>query len=233
VEALLKIYEELSEKVLQVENADEVIHNKREEIRTVSEKLDAIAIIISKARIASLPKLTKELENLLADLGMENARFSIKIKPAEDYLSNGKDELIFLFSANKGGNYGELKRVASGGELSRIMLSVKNVLSKNTQLPTIIFDEIDTGVSGEISNKIAAIMQQMSHHMQVISITHLPQIAAKGSSHYKVYKEEIKGVTTTNLKRLSSDERIVEIAEMLSGKDISDSALTHAKELLN
>ena len=233
VEAMLKIYEELSEKVLQVENADEVIHNKREEIRTVSEKLDAIAIIISKARIASLPKLTKELENLLADLGMENARFSIKIKPTEDYLSNGKDELLFLFSANKGGNYGELKRVASGGELSRIMLSVKNVLSKNTQLPTIIFDEIDTGVSGEISNKIAAIMQQMSHHMQVISITHLPQIAAKGSSHYKVYKEEIKGVTTTNLKRLSPDERIVEIAEMLSGKDISDSALTHAKELLN
>ena len=233
VEALLKVYEELSEKVLQVENADEVIHNKREEIRTVSEKLDAIAMIISKARIASLPKLTKELENLLADLGMENARFSIKIKPTEDYLSNGKDELLFLFSANKGGNYGELKRVASGGELSRIMLSVKNVLSKNTQLPTIIFDEIDTGVSGEISNKIAAIMQQMSHHMQVISITHLPQIAAKGSSHYKVYKEEIKGVTTTNLKRLSSDERIVEIAEMLSGKDISDSALTHAKELLN
>jgi DNA repair protein RecN (Recombination protein N) len=233
VEGLLKVYEELSEKVLQVENADEVIHNKREEIRTVSEKLDAIAMIISKARIASLPKLTKELENLLADLGMENARFSIKIKPTEDYLSNGKDELLFLFSANKGGNYGELKRVASGGELSRIMLSVKNVLSKNTQLPTIIFDEIDTGVSGEISNKIAAIMQQMSHHMQVISITHLPQIAAKGSSHYKVYKEEIKGVTTTNLKRLSSDERIVEIAEMLSGKDISDSALTHAKELLN
>ena len=233
VEGLLEVYEELSEKVLQVENADEVIHNKREEIRTVSEKLDAIAIIISKARIASLPKLTKELENLLADLGMENARFSIKIKPTEDYLSNGKDELLFLFSANKGGNYGELKRVASGGELSRIMLSVKNVLSKNTQLPTIIFDEIDTGVSGEISNKIAAIMQQMSHHMQVISITHLPQIAAKGSSHYKVYKEEIKGVTTTNLKRLSSDERIVEIAEMLSGKDISDSALTHAKELLN
>ena len=233
VEALLKVYEELSEKVLQVENADEVIHNKREEIRTVSEKLDAIAMIISKSRITSLPKLTKELESLLADLGMENARFSIKIKPTEDYLSNGKDELLFLFSANKGGNYGELKRVASGGELSRIMLSVKNVLSKNTQLPTIIFDEIDTGVSGEISNKIAAIMQQMSHHMQVISITHLPQIAAKGSSHYKVYKEEIKGVTTTNLKRLSSDERIVEIAEMLSGKDISDSALTHAKELLN
>ena len=113
------------------------------------------------------------------------------------------------------------------------MLSVKKVLSENTQLPTIIFDEIDTGVSGEVSNKIAAIMQQMSNNMQVIAITHLPQIAAKGSNHYKVYKAEVDGVTTTNLKELSSEERIIEIAEMLSGKDISDSALTHAKELLN
>ena len=233
IEALLQVYEELSEKVLQVENADEVIANKQQEINIVSEKLDSIAATISKARNTSIPKLTKELENLLADLGMENARFSIHIKPTKNYFSNGKDALEFLFSANKGGNYGELKKVASGGELSRIMLSVKKVLSTSTQLPTIIFDEIDTGVSGEVSNKIAAIMQQMSHHMQVIAITHLPQIAAKGSSHYKVYKEEINGVTTTNLKQLSSEERIVEIAEMLSGKDIYDTALIHAKELLN
>jgi DNA repair protein RecN (Recombination protein N) len=233
IEALLQVYEELSEKVLQVENADEVIANKQQEINIVSEKLDSIAATISKARNTSIPKLTKELENLLADLGMENARFSIHIKPTKNYFSNGKDALEFLFSANKGGNYGELKKVASGGELSRIMLSVKKVLSTSTQLPTIIFDEIDTGVSGEVSNKIAAIMQQMSHHMQVIAITHLPQIAAKGNSHYKVFKEEINGVTTTNLKQLSSEERIVEIAEMLSGKDISDTALIHAKELLN
>ena len=233
IEALLQVYEELSEKVLQVENADEVIANKQQEINIVSEKLDSIAATISKARNTSIPKLTKELENLLADLGMENARFSIHIKPTKNYFSNGKDALEFLFSANKGGNYGELKKVASGGELSRIMLSVKKVLSTSTQLPTIIFDEIDTGVSGEVSNKIAAIMQQMSHHMQVIAITHLPQIAAKGSSHYKVFKEEINRVTTTNLKQLSSEERIVEIAEMLSGKDISDTALIHAKELLN
>ena len=233
IEALLQVYEELSEKVLQVENADEVIANKQQEINIVSEKLDSIAATISKARNTSIPKLTKELENLLADLGMENARFSIHIKPTKNYFSNGKDALEFLFSANKGGNYGELKKVASGGELSRIMLSVKKVLSTSTQLPTIIFDEIDTGVSGEVSNKIAAIMQQMSHHMQVIAITHLPQIAAKGSSHYKVFKKEINGVTTTNLKQLSSEERIVEIAEMLSGKDISDTALIHAKELLN
>ncbi|WP_341221383.1 DNA repair protein RecN [Polaribacter atrinae] len=230
---LIQVFEALSDKVAQVESADEVINEKQKEINDVSEKLDKVADLISKARKNSIPKLTKELQTLLTDLGMENARFSIKIKATKNYFSNGKDELEFLFSANKGGSFGELKKVASGGELSRIMLSVKTILSENTQLPTIIFDEIDTGVSGEVSNKIAAIMQQMSKNMQVIAITHLPQIAAKGSNHYKVYKEEVKGVTTTNLKQLSTEERIVEIAEMLSGKDISDSALTHAKELLN
>lgn len=230
---LITVFEELSEKVAVVESAEEVINKKQEEIDVVSEKLNKVAGLITKARTSSIPKLTKELHVLLTDLGMENARFSIKIIPTNNYFSNGKDELELLFSANKGGNFGELKKVASGGELSRIMLSVKKVLSENTQLPTIIFDEIDTGVSGEVSNKIAAIMQKMSNNMQVIAITHLPQIAAKGSSHYKVYKKEINGVTTTNLKQLTTDERIVEIAEMLSGKDISDSALTHAKELLN
>ena len=232
-EDLLKVFEELSEKVSQVENAEETINNKKKEIDDVAEKLDKVATLITKSRTEAIPGLKKELEFLLADLGMENARFSIKIKPTKNYFANGKDELEFLFSANKGGNFGELKKVASGGELSRIMLSVKTVLSANTQLPTIIFDEIDTGVSGEVSNKIAAIMQQMSKNMQVIAITHLPQIASKGKNHYKVYKEELKGVTTTNLKQLSTEERIKEIAEMLSGKDISDSALTHAKELLN
>jgi DNA repair protein RecN (Recombination protein N) len=232
-EELLVILEKLSDKVRQVESAEDEHNKKKQEIKSISVKLDSVAEKISKARTTAIPKLTKELEVLLTDLGMENARFSIKAKLTASYFSNGKDELEFLFSANKGGNFGELKKVASGGELSRIMLSVKKVLSENTQLPTIIFDEIDTGVSGEVSNKIAAIMQQMSKNMQVIAITHLPQIAAKGSNHYKVYKEEVKGVTTTNLKELSSEERIIEIAEMLSGKDISDSALIHAKELLN
>ncbi|AQS92808.1 DNA repair protein RecN [Polaribacter sp. BM10] len=230
---LLTVFEEISEKVVAVESADEFIQKKQQEIASVSEKLDKVAGLITKARTASIPKLNKQLEVLLADLGMENARFSIKIKPTKNYFANGKDELEFLFSANKGGNFGELKKVASGGELSRIMLSVKTILSENTQLPTIIFDEIDTGVSGEVSNKIGAIMQQMSKNMQVIAITHLPQIAAKGNSHYKVYKAEVNGVTTTNLKQLTAEERVKEIAEMLSGKDISESALTHAKELLN
>ena len=230
---LLLVFEELSDKVRQAESAEGDLNHKKEEILAISAKLDAVAEKISKARTSAIPKLTKQLEFLLTDLGMENARFSIKATLTNTYFSNGKDHLEFLFSANKGGNFGELKKVASGGELSRIMLSVKKVLSENTQLPTIIFDEIDTGVSGEVSNKIAAIMGLMGNNMQVIAITHLPQIAAKGSNHYKVYKEEINGVTTTNLKQLSVEERIKEIAEMLSGKDISDSALTHAKELLS
>ena len=230
---LLLVFEELSDKVRQVESAEGDLNHKKEKISAISLKLDAVAEKISKARISAIPKLTRQLEFLLTDLGMENARFSIKATLTNTYFSNGKDHLEFLFSANKGGNFGELKKVASGGELSRIMLSVKKVLSENTQLPTIIFDEIDTGVSGEVSNKIAAIMGQMGNNMQVIAITHLPQIAAKGSNHYKVYKEEINGVTTTNLKQLSAEERIKEIAEMLSGKDISDSAIIHAKELLS
>jgi DNA repair protein RecN (Recombination protein N) len=232
-EELLAVFEELSDKVREVESAEGELNKKKAAIVAISEKLDSVAEKISKARTTAIPKLVKELEFLLTDLGMENARFSIKAILTNSYFNNGKDELEFLFSANKGGNFGELKKVASGGELSRIMLSVKKVLSENTQLPTIIFDEIDTGVSGEVSNKIAAIMQQMSANMQVIAITHLPQIAAKGGNHYKVYKEEVNGVTTTNLKELSSEERIIEIAEMLSGKDISDSAHKHAKELLS
>ena len=229
---LLGIQQELSDKLLQKENATEYIINTKKEIDILCEKIDKIANNIFIERTKVIPKLKVLLESLLAELGMENARFSILVSHTQDYFTNGKDELQFLFSANKGGNFGELKKVASGGELSRIMLSVKKILSENTKLPTIIFDEIDTGVSGEISNKIAQIMQQMSQHMQVITITHLPQIAAKGLNHYKVFKSEVNGKTTTNLKLLTPEERIVEIAEMLSGKDISISALTHAKELL-
>ena len=233
IDELIRIQTTLSEKLLQKENAEEYIAAKHKEIEAISEKLDRVAHRISDARMKTVPKLKKSLEQLLSELGMKNARFSIQINPSEHYFTNGKDELQFLFSANKGGNFGELKKVASGGELSRIMLSVKKILSEHTQLPTIIFDEIDTGVSGEISNKIAQIMQQMSQHMQVITITHLPQIAAKGAHHYKVFKSDVNGKTTTKLKQLSPEERIIEIAEMLSGKEISDSALTHAKELLH
>jgi len=233
VEGLLKVYEDLSDKVGQVENASEVIEAKQNEINDVAKKLDEVALLITNARQKSIPKLQKQLEFLLSELGMPNASFNIEVQPSEKYLANGKDELSFLFSANKGGNYGELKKVASGGELSRIMLSIKKILSENKKLPTIIFDEIDTGVSGEISNKIAKIMQEMSGFMQVITITHLPQIAAKGETHFKVFKDDAAGITTSNMKVLSETERIQEIAEMLSGKNASESAITHAKELLS
>ncbi|MDO6675928.1 DNA repair protein RecN [Tenacibaculum sp. 1_MG-2023] len=233
ISELQEMHTSLSEKVAQVEDAGGVVAQKEVEIKEVAKKLDDVAKMITTSRNKVIPKLKKELEYLLSELGMPNARFTIELLPSEEYLSNGKDNLQFLFSANKGGNFGELKKVASGGELSRIMLSIKKILSENIQLPTIIFDEIDTGVSGEVSNKIAKIMQDMSTHMQVITITHLPQIASKGVQHYKVFKGEEKGVTTSNLKLLSNDERIREIAEMLSGKDVSESALTHAKELLN
>ncbi|AZJ36205.1 DNA repair protein RecN [Tenacibaculum singaporense] len=233
INELQEIHVSLAEKVAQVEDAGGVVTQKEAEIKEVAKKLDDVAKMITTSRNKVIPKLKKELEYLLSELGMPNARFAIELLSSEEYLSNGKDNLQFLFSANKGGNFGELKKVASGGELSRIMLSIKKILSENIQLPTIIFDEIDTGVSGEVSNKIAKIMQDMSAHMQVITITHLPQIASKGVQHYKVFKGEEKGVTTSNLKLLSEDERIREIAEMLSGKDVSESALTHAKELLN
>ena len=232
-EELLAIQDKLSEKVSIVENAEQSILAQENELKQITDKLDDLATKISEARKKIIPKLSKELEAILDNLGMSQARFSIKNSLSENYFKNGKDTLQFLFSANKGGQFGELKKVASGGELSRIMLAIKKVLSENSQLPTIIFDEIDTGVSGEISNKMASIMSTMSEQMQVITITHLPQIAAKGNQHYKVYKEEVNNSTTTSLKQLSADERIVEIAEMLSVKDISDSALTHARELLN
>jgi DNA repair protein RecN (Recombination protein N) len=233
ISELLSIQSTLSEKVSRVENSEQLLAEQEAIVEEIANKLDIIALKISDARNKIIPKLSKQLENVLADLGMPNARFQIKNTLSENYYKNGKDVLQFLFSANKGGQYGELKKVASGGELSRVMLAIKKILSENSQLPTIIFDEIDSGVSGEISNKMAHIMSQMSQKMQVITITHLPQIAAKGNQHYKVFKEEVNNITTTNLKQLSEDERIVEIAEMLSGKNISDSALTHARELLN
>ena len=233
ISALLLILEELSKKVSTVENAEQRLLDQETIVTEIANKLDTIALKISEARKRIIPTVSKQLEAILDNLGMSHARFQIQNNITEHYYKNGKDVLSFLFSANKGGQFGELKKVASGGELSRIMLAIKKVMSENSQLPTIIFDEIDSGVSGEISNKMAHIMSQMSQQMQVITITHLPQIAAKGNQHYKVYKEELNNTTTTSLKQLSEDERIVEIAEMLSGKNISDSALTHARELLN
>jgi DNA repair protein RecN (Recombination protein N) len=173
------------------------------------------------------------MEAILALLGMENARFSIQLHFGNVFLQNGKDEIQFLFAANKGSDFGLLKKVASGGEMSRIMLAVKAILSQYSNLPTIIFDEIDTGVSGEIAIRMGEIMKEMSQTMQIFAITHLPQIAAKGNAHFKVFKSTVGEDTQSELQLLNEEERVIEIAQMLSGAVVSDSALNHAKSLLN
>lgn len=230
---LIEIREQLAQKVEATEHVDKDILNKEKEIKAVVKQLDSEAAIITKKRNNAIPKLITQLEEILSHLGMPNAQFKITLNNSETFLFNGKDELEFLFSANKGGQFNTLKKAASGGELSRIMLSIKSILSKYIKLPSIIFDEIDTGVSGEISNKMADIMSQMSQKMQVFSITHLPQIAAKGNTHFKVYKEDVDNVTTSNLIQLDYEERVVELAQMLGGTKLSDSAIAHAKQLLN
>ncbi len=229
---LLEIQEVYQNKIIEVDSADENLSSKKLEIDQVNQKLEKLAVNIHKRRAKAIPTFTRQIESILSRLEMKNTKFSIKLIPSEELLSNGKDKLEFLISANKGVSFESLKKAASGGEMSRIMLAVKSILSKYTKLPAIIFDEIDTGVSGEVSNKIAEVMQQMSENMQVITITHLPQIAAKGNQHYKVYKEEINNNIHTNIKLLNDGERTVELAEMLGGKHITDSALAHAKQLL-
>ncbi|MCK8481118.1 DNA repair protein RecN [Psychroserpens algicola] len=233
VDDLIEIKDSLSLKISVTENLDADISDKEKEIRNLESELKSIAKTIHDNRNKIIPELIQQLETILATLGMPNARFFIELQASKTFLSNGTDDLQFLFSANKGGQFNDLKKAASGGELSRIMLAIKSILSAHTQLPTIMFDEIDTGVSGEISNKMAGIMQLMSKSMQVFTITHLPQIAAKGDTHFKVYKEDIDERTQTQLKKLTQEERIVEIAQMLGGTNVSNSALEHAKQLLN
>ena len=230
---LMEIRNALDEKVSATENVVADIDRKKKELHQLETALNTEASNISKRRKLVIPKLKEQLEKTLIDLGMASATFKIDISPSKEFKPTGKDDLSFLFSANKGSAYGDLKKVASGGELSRIMLTIKAILARYEQLPTMMFDEIDTGVSGEISNKMGDIMKDMSNTMQIFSITHLPQVAAKGVHHFKVYKEEELMGTNTKMKRLSSEERVVELAEMLGGKTLSDSALAHARQLLD
>jgi DNA repair protein RecN (Recombination protein N) len=233
IEELLEIQNSLDQKMLDANDIDSQIQNLKLQVDQIIFDLDAIANQISENRATAIPVLSLKLTQILELLGMPNAQFNISIQPDTNFNTNGKDILSFLFSANKGGNFGLLKKTASGGEMSRIMLAAKAILSGYSNLPTIIFDEIDTGVSGEIANKMAAIMKKMSHKMQVFSITHLPQIAAKGNVQFKVFKTTSDNQTRTELKLLSTKERILEIAEMLSGASPSESAINHAKTLLN
>jgi len=233
VEELLEIQHDLDNKVVLADDLETTIQKLETEVQEITLDLEQMANTISVSRTKAVPILTDKITSVLSQLGMPNARFQFDIRPTETFNAFGKDEIQLLFSANKGTDFGLLKKIASGGELSRIMLAVKAILADYSKLPTIIFDEIDTGVSGEIAHKMGDIMKGMSSEMQVFAITHLPQIAAKGQQHYKVFKSIQGESTISELKLLSAEERIVEIAEMLSGKDITDSALNHAKALLN
>lgn len=233
IEELLVIQNDLDSKVVLVVDLESIIQKLEKQLQEDVLNLDKVAAVLSENRSKAVPVLVNQITDILLQLGMPNARFQFEIRPVENYLASGKDEIQLLFSANKGTDFGLLKKVASGGEMSRIMLAIKAILAKYSKLPTIIFDEIDTGVSGEIAHKMGDIMKKMSQEMQVFAITHLPQIAAKGHQHYKVFKSVQGESTISELKLLSQEDRITEIAEMLSGKDISDSALNHAKALLN
>lgn len=233
VEELIQIKNELDTKVISALNLENELQNIEKNLLETEQNLNKLSITIHKNRAEAIPVLTSKLIAILESLGMPNVRFNITLNESKEFLTNGKVELQFLFSANKGSEFGLLKKVASGGEMSRIMLAVKSILAQYSKLPTLIFDEIDTGVSGEIANKMGDIMKEMSQSMQIFSITHLPQIAAKGNQHFKVFKHIQNNSTVSELKLLTGEERIIEIAEMLSGKNISDSALNHAKALLN
>jgi DNA repair protein RecN (Recombination protein N) len=233
VDELLEIQTNLENSVLELGNLEEEISGLSLSIQQNTVELDAFANAIHQKRSDSIPVLSQKLITILETLGMPNVRFKMELKHTEGYFANGKDELEFLFSANKGTDFGLLKKVASGGEMSRIMLAVKAILAQYSKLPTLIFDEIDTGVSGEIAIRMGEIMKEMSQEMQIFAITHLPQIAAKGNAHFKVFKSTVDEDTQSELKLLNEQERVVEIAQMLSGLVVSDSALNHAKALLN
>ena len=230
---LIQVTNNLEEKLEKNNNIIIDIENLKNEILLKESLLKEQSKKISISRKKVLPKLKNQIESILGSLGMKNSSFIFNIKESENYNKYGNDIVEVLFSANKGIDYSPIFKVVSGGELSRILLSIKSILSKHLNLPTMIFDEIDTGISGEMSNAMANLMLNMSKTMQIISITHLPQIAARGENQYNVYKYQKSGITNTKIKKLNSEERVEEIAKMLSGDIISSSALTHAKELLN
>ena len=233
VKELSEIESNLSSKIYNSQHLDTTIETLEKEKQKLTQALLKLAKDLHDNRVEALPMLQQKLETYLSLLGLPNAKFKVEFTTSPTFKKSGTDSLAVYFTANKGGNFGLLKKVASGGEMSRIMLSVKALLSQYKKLPTIVFDEIDTGVSGEIALKMAYIMGEMSTHMQILSITHLPQIAAKGEQHIKVYKEDRQNTTVTHLKQLSQEERIVEIAQMIGGKNITDTTLANAKELLN
>jgi len=232
VEDLIGIKDDLSAKLEQLASFDQEIGALQEKIQKTENRLQDLSGQLTRSREKVFQTIEQTIVSQLQKLGMPNARFSVGNQARNEFGPKGVDEISFLFSANKSSDLTDIPKVASGGEISRVMLCIKSLLSSARGLPTIIFDEIDAGVSGEIADRMGRIMQDMGHHIQVISITHLPQIAGKGDHHFKVFKTETDHHTLSSVKSLSGDERVEEIAGMLSGSELTDAALENARLLL-
>lgn len=232
VAELIEIRNEFEKQLLKIESFDEEIEKSKSMIVLAAENLKQTAKQLTQSRKKAVQPIEKYMVSQLVKLGIVNAQFKVDMRQVSDFLPNGMDEISFLFSANKNREVQPVQMVASGGEMSRLMLSIKSLIANKTDLPSIIFDEIDTGVSGEIAHRVGEIMQTMSKEMQVITITHLPQIAAKSAHHYRVFKDDSGEQSQTRIVKLSNEERATEIAQMLSGKNISQAALQNARELL-
>ena len=233
IENLIKVRENLGKKLEETEDLGQRINALKDKLSELELSLEDLSRQLHFNREEASSKLCGQMEQIISKMGMQNARFKIDLTLVDQFLINGKEKIDFLFAANLGSDFKPIKKVASGGEMSRIMLSIKAILSQFKQLPSIVFDEIDMGVSGTVSNEIANIMSHMSENMQVFTITHLPQVAAKGKQHFLVYKEVRGNTTTTKLKELDEEQRVKELAQMLSGEELTRTALDHAKQLLN
>ncbi|WP_308600770.1 DNA repair protein RecN [uncultured Dysgonomonas sp.] len=233
VSELLALYEEFKQKIENIESSDQQVEALEKEVHEKSEKVFALAKQLTDSRTSITDSFEKDLTDRVAYLGMPNIRFRSEIITEKHPNIYGLDTVLFQFSANKNVPLQPVAEIASGGEISRLMLCLKSMIAGATALPTIIFDEIDTGVSGEIADKMGEVMREFGKNMQVLAITHLPQIAAKGKAHYKVYKLDDEHTTTTNLVRLSEEERLTEIARMLSGSTVTEAAIQNAKVMLD
>lgn len=229
---LIQMRDELDEKLQHFDNSDEEIAEAEQKLSQLTKQITQSAEKLTSTRQKAAKEFEKTLKEKVAYLGMPNVRFEVQITLAKDFTATGRDEITFLFSANKNQPLKPAGEVASGGEISRLMLSIKALIASAKTLPTIIFDEIDTGVSGDIADSMGEVMKQMSKHLQVITITHLPQVAGKGDAHFQVYKEDSATDTTTHINELSGEERVREIARMLSGAKITEQAIANAQTLL-
>ena len=217
----------------EINSFDEQIAELNRLISVSYQELLQQAAVLSAQRQIAAQRISEELVRMVTPLGMPNARFQVEVSPKEEPDADGLDLVRFMFSGNKNGDLQPVEQTASGGEISRLMLCIKAMIAGFTALPTIIFDEVDTGVSGDIADKMGSIMRRLGEKMQVFAITHLPQIASKGKAHYYVYKQDLEEKTVTRIKRLTKEERIKEIARMLSGSSLTEASLANARDLLS